>query len=184
MSSLHFWISISRTRRSSSPCHLTTLTRYGKLIPSLSRFYANFPRSAPFSGKELDRTHIRLDRKGQRGTKTYLMKIEAHIEGASMFIHIARESGPWPLQLRNETDLDLDYRQKVFVSCLVRPSLTPRPNYRPSNPSLAICLLIVLLTSPGTGRQQLLRLSSCSMRVFPSTRASTCWTLVSNHLSG
>lgn len=55
------------------------------------------------------------------GDKTYLMRIEAHIQGSSIFTYISRETEPWPLKIRNETNLKLTYQQTVRLPYTVVP---------------------------------------------------------------
>lgn len=50
------------------------------------------------------------------------MRIEAHIQGSSIFTYIARETDPWPLRIRNETNLKLTYQQTVCQDCAVFPA--------------------------------------------------------------
>lgn len=66
--------------------------------------------SSPFSIADIGRTHLTLKRGGSR-PKTYLMRVETHIQGSSIFIYISRETEPWPLRLQNDTNLNLTFEQ-------------------------------------------------------------------------
>lgn len=66
--------------------------------------------SAPFSIADIGRTNLVLKREGNR-EKTYLMRVETHIEGSSIFIYISRETDPWPLRLQNDTNYQLSFKQ-------------------------------------------------------------------------
>ena len=70
-------------------------------------------RSAPFNIADIGRTHLVLQRQTGRGAKVYLMKGETHIQGSSIFLYISRETEPWPLRLRNDTNLNITYQQAV-----------------------------------------------------------------------
>ena len=53
------------------------------------------------------------------------MRVEAHIQGSSIWTYISRETEPWPLRIRNETELNLKYQQVVSIlNCLEVPLLT------------------------------------------------------------
>jgi len=56
-----------------------------------------------------------LQRQTARGSKNYLIKVETHIEGSSIFLYISRETEPWPLKLRNDTNLKFTFQQAVSV---------------------------------------------------------------------
>lgn len=71
-------------------------------------------RSAPFNLADIGRTNLALQRMtANHGERTYLMRVEAHIQGSSIFVYISRETEPWPLKIRNETSLKLGYQQVV-----------------------------------------------------------------------
>lgn len=81
--------------------------------------------SAPFNINDIGRTDLRLTRQTSRGTKTYLARIETHMEGSCLFLFMQGEKDPWPIRLRNDTDLPFMFKQaqqpedaadsKVFV---------------------------------------------------------------------
>lgn len=75
----------------------------------------NLQWSAPFSMSDIGRTHITLERQTPRGKRTYLIRVETHIEGSSIFLYISRETEPWPLKIRNETKLKLAFQQAVSL---------------------------------------------------------------------
>ena len=85
--------------------------------PSLGRkAIADQVRSAPFNLADIGRTNLALQRMTtNHGERTYLMRVEAHIQGSSIFTYISRETEPWPLKIRNDTNLKLSYQQ--VVSC-------------------------------------------------------------------
>lgn len=66
--------------------------------------------SAPFNIGDIGRTNLVLKRGGPKG-KLYLMRIDTHIEGSSIFIFISREKGPWPLRFQNDTNETLTFQQ-------------------------------------------------------------------------
>ncbi|WVQ82769.1 hypothetical protein IAT38_004901 [Cryptococcus sp. DSM 104549] len=73
----------------------------------------NMEWSAPFNIADIGRTNLTIRRKSQGAQKTYLMRVETHIEGASIFLYISREKeDAWPLKLHNDTKLSLKFRQK------------------------------------------------------------------------
>ncbi|OCF42293.1 vacuolar protein sorting-associated protein vps13 [Kwoniella heveanensis CBS 569] len=67
--------------------------------------------SAPFNIADIGRSYIILERQTSRGLKTYLVRIDTHIEGSSVFCYISRETDNWPLKVRNETGLNLIFQQ-------------------------------------------------------------------------
>ncbi|ORX35977.1 putative late endosome to vacuole transport-related protein [Kockovaella imperatae] len=67
--------------------------------------------TAPFSISDIGRTNLTLDRDSSRGQKTYLMRVETHIQGSTVFLYISRETEPWPLKLKNETNLRFTFQQ-------------------------------------------------------------------------
>ncbi|CAK9783702.1 putative late endosome to vacuole transport-related protein [Cutaneotrichosporon oleaginosum] len=67
--------------------------------------------SAPFSINDIGRTNIRLTRQGRNGPKTYLARIMTHMEGSSLFLYMQREMDPWPIKLRNDTELPFMFKQ-------------------------------------------------------------------------
>ncbi|WWD17860.1 hypothetical protein CI109_102304 [Kwoniella shandongensis] len=71
----------------------------------------NLKWSAPFNMADIGRTNLTLQRQSSRGTKTYLIRVETHIEGSSIFIYVSRDTDTWPLKLRNDTGLSLKYQQ-------------------------------------------------------------------------
>ena len=70
-------------------------------------------RSAPFNIADIGRTHLVLERQSTRGSKIYLLRVETHIQGSSIFLYISRETEPWPLKVRNSTDLEFPFQQIV-----------------------------------------------------------------------
>lgn len=74
-------------------------------------------RSAPFNIADIGRTHLALHRGVGRGSKTYLIRIETHILGSSVFMYISRETEPWPLRLRNDTSTRFTFQQVVPHTC-------------------------------------------------------------------
>ena len=41
------------------------------------------------------------------------MRVESHIQGSSIWTYLSRETDPWPIKIRNETNLKLSYQQVV-----------------------------------------------------------------------
>lgn len=90
--------------------------------------------SAPFNMNDIGRTNVTLTRQSSRGPKTYLMRVETHIEGSSIFMIISRETDPYPIKLRNTTSLPFKFKQrynpddggdsKVFVERDLNPGET------------------------------------------------------------
>jgi vacuolar protein sorting-associated protein 13A/C len=71
-------------------------------------------RSAPFNLADIGRTNLILNRQTtSHGEKQYLMRVEAHIQGSSIWTYISRELDPWPIKIRNDTNLKLSYQQVV-----------------------------------------------------------------------
>lgn len=86
-------------------------------------------RSAPFNLADIGRTNLALQRlTTNHGERTYLMRVEAHIQGSSLFTYISRETEPWPLKIRNATNLKLTYQQ--VVSSLRSPLVCNSAEYR------------------------------------------------------
>ncbi|WVQ62160.1 uncharacterized protein L199_000298 [Kwoniella botswanensis] len=71
----------------------------------------NLRWSAPFNMADIGRTHITLQRLTNRGQKTYLLRVDTHLEGSSIFIYVSRDTDQWPLRLRNDTGLSLKFQQ-------------------------------------------------------------------------
>ncbi|KAK8865949.1 hypothetical protein IAR55_001098 [Kwoniella newhampshirensis] len=71
----------------------------------------NLKWSAPFNMADIGRTNLTLQRQSSRGIKAYLIRIETHIEGSSIFIFVSRDTDTWPLRLRNDTGLSLKFQQ-------------------------------------------------------------------------
>ncbi|WWC86271.1 uncharacterized protein L201_001144 [Kwoniella dendrophila CBS 6074] len=71
----------------------------------------NLKWSAPFNMADIGRTHITLQRQTARGQKTYLLRVDTHLEGSSIFIYVSRDIDQWPLRLRNDTGLSLKFQQ-------------------------------------------------------------------------
>lgn len=69
--------------------------------------------SAPFNINDIGRINLTLQRETSRGMKTYLMRVETHIEGSSIFLFVSRETEPWPIKLRNETQRPFKFKQAV-----------------------------------------------------------------------
>ncbi|GMK58122.1 hypothetical protein CspeluHIS016_0501540 [Cutaneotrichosporon spelunceum] len=67
--------------------------------------------SAPFNINDIGRTDIRLTRQGRNGQKTYLARVETHMESASLFLFMQVETDPWPIKLRNDTDMPFMFKQ-------------------------------------------------------------------------
>lgn len=67
--------------------------------------------SAPFNINDIGRTNLRLTRQTSRGTKTYLVRVETHMEGSCLFLFMQREKDPWPIKLRNDTELPFMFKQ-------------------------------------------------------------------------
>lgn len=68
-------------------------------------------RSSPFNIGDIGRTNITLQRQTSRGLRTYLLRIETHILGSSIFLYVSRESEPWPLKLQNDTATSFAFQQ-------------------------------------------------------------------------
>nr|XP_019015055.1 vacuolar protein sorting-associated protein vps13 [Kwoniella pini CBS 10737]OCF53836.1 vacuolar protein sorting-associated protein vps13 [Kwoniella pini CBS 10737] len=71
----------------------------------------NLKWSAPFNMSDIGRTHITLQRQTARGQKTYLLRVDTHLEGSSVFIYVSRDTDQWPLRLRNDTGISLKFQQ-------------------------------------------------------------------------
>jgi vacuolar protein sorting-associated protein 13A/C len=70
--------------------------------------------SAPFYINDIGKTHVRLSRTTSRGaTKEYLMRIETHLEGSCIFLYVSRETDPWPIIIKNETNVPFKFKQTV-----------------------------------------------------------------------
>ncbi|KAL7419546.1 Vacuolar protein sorting-associated protein 13 [Cryptotrichosporon argae] len=68
--------------------------------------------SAPVNMADIGRTNVTLERTTSSGQKkTYLMRVETHLEGSSIFLFVSRETEPWPLRLRNDTDVPFTFQQ-------------------------------------------------------------------------
>jgi len=90
--------------------------------------------SAPFNISDIGRTNVTLRRQTSRGEKTYLMRVETHLQGSSIFLIVARETEPWPIKLRNNTSLPFKFKQmrnpddggdpSVFVERELKPEDT------------------------------------------------------------
>ena len=72
--------------------------------------------TAPFSICDIGRTNLTLDRETSRGSRNYLIRIETHIEGSTIFLYISRETEPWPLRLENETGIRFTFQQTVSLA--------------------------------------------------------------------
>lgn len=87
----------------------------------------NVTWSAPFNIADLGRTNITAKRQSGTTSKTYLMRVETHLEGSSIFLYVSKENDDaWPLRLRNDTDLSLAFQQMDYD-----PALTDRERARP-----------------------------------------------------
>ena len=67
--------------------------------------------TAPFNIADIGRTNLTLDRQTNRGSKTYLMRVETHIEGSTIWLYISRETEPWPLKFENQTGIKITFQQ-------------------------------------------------------------------------
>ncbi|ORY32314.1 hypothetical protein BCR39DRAFT_523905, partial [Naematelia encephala] len=67
--------------------------------------------SAPFNIADIGRTYLEVRRQTSRGPKTYLIRIETHLEGSSIFLFIARETDHWPIRIQNDTHLNFTFSQ-------------------------------------------------------------------------
>ncbi|KAL1410608.1 Vacuolar protein sorting-associated protein 13 [Vanrija albida] len=67
--------------------------------------------SAPFNIADIGTIHVTMERQTSRGPRTYLMRVETHLDGSSVFIFISRETEPWPIKLRNETNIPFKFKQ-------------------------------------------------------------------------
>ncbi|ODO11680.1 hypothetical protein I350_00464 [Cryptococcus amylolentus CBS 6273] len=68
--------------------------------------------SAPFNISDIGRTHIAVQRQSRGSPKTYLMRVETHLEGSSIFLYISREKeDAWPLRVANDTNIPLAFQQ-------------------------------------------------------------------------
>lgn len=67
--------------------------------------------SAPFNINDLGRTDLRLTRETSRGERQYLVRNETHMEGSSLFLYLSREKDPWPIKLRNDTEITFKFKQ-------------------------------------------------------------------------
>lgn len=117
--------------------------------------------SAPFNVNEIGRSNLRLTRQGRNGTKTYLARIETHMEGSSLFLYMQRETDPWPIRLRNDTELPFMFKQaqhpddntdaSVFVEHKLAPHETVEYTWDwPTSPKKLLLLATggVVLPSP------------------------------------
>lgn len=87
----------------------------------------NVTWSAPFNIADLGRTNITVRRQSGSNSKTYLMRVETHLEGSSIFLYVSKEKDDaWPLRLRNDTNLSLAFQQIDHD-----PALTDRERARP-----------------------------------------------------
>ena len=78
--------------------------------------------TAPFSMSDIGRTNLVIERQTNRGPKTYLLRVETHLEGSTVFTYVSRETEPWPLRLENQTNVTFTFQQAVSsevvsVSC-------------------------------------------------------------------
>jgi vacuolar protein sorting-associated protein 13A/C len=74
-------------------------------------------RTTPFNLADIGRTNLKLFRRNANDdNKAYLMRVEAHIQGSSIWTYISRETEPYPLKLRNDTHLAFEFQQVVSVS--------------------------------------------------------------------
>ena len=64
---------------------------------------------------DIGRSHVVLHRQASDGIRKYLVRIETHIQGSSIFLYVTREKEPWPMKIRNETSLPLTFRQVVSM---------------------------------------------------------------------
>jgi vacuolar protein sorting-associated protein 13A/C len=62
---------------------------------------------------DIGRSHVVLHRQASDGPRKYLVRVETHIQGASLFVYISREKEPWPIRIRNDTALPLSFQQTV-----------------------------------------------------------------------
>lgn len=69
--------------------------------------------SAPFNISDIGTIHVTMERQTRSGPRTYLMRVETHLDGSSIFIFISRETEPWPIKLRNETNIPFTFKQSA-----------------------------------------------------------------------
>lgn len=70
-------------------------------------------RSAPFNISDIGKSYVTLLRPGSRSGRQYLLQVETHITGSTIFIIVKRETESWPLRLRNDTDTVFSFQQTV-----------------------------------------------------------------------
>lgn len=44
------------------------------------------------------------------------MRVETHIEGSSIFLYISRETDPWPIRIKNDTNMHFEFQQAVSAA--------------------------------------------------------------------
>nr|ODO02780.1 vacuolar protein sorting-associated protein vps13 [Cryptococcus depauperatus CBS 7855] len=92
------------------PIHELQVGRLPQLVIMFDE--PNMEWSASFNISDIGKTHILLKRHSNNEVKTYLMRVETHIEGSSIFLFISREKDDaWPLRIHNDTDLSLVFQQ-------------------------------------------------------------------------
>ena len=68
--------------------------------------------STQFNLTDIGRTDLVLP--GVQSNKRCLMRVETHIEGATVFVFLSKESGSWPLKLKNDTQHRFTFQQVDF----------------------------------------------------------------------
>lgn len=69
--------------------------------------------SAPVNLAEVGRVHLRVQDPSSDSRREKLFRIDTLIEGSSIFLFVAEETGRWPLQIRNETAFAFQFQQMV-----------------------------------------------------------------------
>lgn len=69
-------------------------------------------RSAPINIAEVGHIHVTLP--SATGTRS-LLKVDTRLEGSSIFLFVAEETGRWPLRIRNETNNTFSFQQTVSI---------------------------------------------------------------------
>ncbi len=74
--------------------------------------------SAPINLADVGRVHVRVQDPTSESRREKLFRVDTQIEGSSIFLFVAEETGRWPLQIRNETDFAFRFQQTVCLNVL------------------------------------------------------------------
>ncbi|KAJ3092913.1 hypothetical protein HK102_000456 [Quaeritorhiza haematococci] len=95
------------------PLHYLKATREGELQLSVRLTGLINEWSSPFDMNQIGRIFVKLRRMGNE--EEDLIRTEVILEGATIFLMLNKEEGPWPFRIDNTCDVDVHSKERYLV---------------------------------------------------------------------